>query len=146
MKKLIIGVVFISGVMFTGSSFANVADLSCKFENGGDMLVTHDDDSIYIAYSEPKFSPDDNVIIIDKASKSTKQGYGNSDSYFTLIGTIDNGERAVIEFLPITENGVIRASLLFEDETGRPTEEFNCIPGTIKARSDLSAKGIPDVK
>lgn len=108
------------------------------------MLVTHDDESIYIAYSDPKFSSDDNVIILDKSSKGTKQGYNNSNSYFIVSGAIveNNGGEAVIEFMPSERT----ASLLFEDETGRPTEEFNCIPDTIKARSDLSTKGISGVR
>lgn len=32
------------------------------------MLVTHDDESIYIAYSDPEYSSDDNVITLDKSS------------------------------------------------------------------------------
>ncbi|EHR8835708.1 hypothetical protein ABJ851_002001 [Shigella flexneri] len=91
MKKLSIGVLFISGFLFSGSSFANVTDLSCDFKNGGDMLVTHDDESIYIAYSAPKFSPDDNVIILGKSSENVEQVVIPATQYaeFSLSGITD---------------------------------------------------------
>ncbi|PLL60196.1 hypothetical protein CWN04_04175, partial [Klebsiella michiganensis] len=55
------------------------------------MLVTHDDESIYIAYSDPKFSPDDNVIILGKSSKNVEQMVIPATQYaeFSLSGITD---------------------------------------------------------
>lgn len=75
MKKINIGILFISSVLFAGSSFANITDLSCDFKNGGDILITHNDENIYITYSDPKHSSDDSIITLDKSSENIEQAF-----------------------------------------------------------------------
>ncbi|EBO5291235.1 hypothetical protein PJ163_001685 [Salmonella enterica] len=148
MKKLSIGVLFISGFLFAGSSFANVTDLSCDFKNGGDMLVTHDDESIYIAYSDPKFSPDDNVIILGKSSKNVEQVVIPATQYaeFSLSGITDQNIMVYISYIPKNLDGIPVADFSLVNDKGNITQTGKCIAGTIKIRNNLLEEGISGVR
>ncbi|MGR7378050.1 hypothetical protein ACU62Z_01535 [Klebsiella aerogenes] len=148
MKKLGIGFLFISGFLFAGSSFANVADLSCDFKNGGDMLVTHDDESIYIAYSDPKFSPDDNVIILGKSSKNVEQVVIPATQYaeFSLSGITDQNTMVYVSYIPKNLDGIPVANFSLSNDKGKITQTSKCIVDTIKTRNNLLEEGISGVR
>lgn len=148
MKKLSVGVLFISGFLFAGSSFANVMDLSCDFKNGGDMLVTHDDESIYIAYSDPKFSPDDNVIILGKSSENVEQVVIPATQYaeFSLSGITDQNIMVYISYIPKNLDGIPVADFSLSNDKGKITQTGKCIGDTIKIRNNLLEEGISGVR
>ncbi|MGV8001773.1 hypothetical protein QPK14_06450 [Photorhabdus temperata subsp. temperata] len=148
MKKLRTVFLFISGFLFAGSSFANVTDLSCDFKNGGDVLVTHDDESIYIAYSDPKYSSDDNVITLDKFSKNIEQVFIPNTKYaeFSLSGMTDENIMIYIFYIPKNLDGIPVAGFSLSDNKGKIIRENKCISNTIKTRNDLLEEGISGVR
>ncbi|EDV3051181.1 TPA: hypothetical protein N2F65_004036 [Salmonella enterica] len=148
MNKLSVCFMFISGFLFAGSSLANVTDLSCNFKNGGDMLVTHDDESIYIAYSDPKFSPDDNVIILGKSSKNVEQVIIPATQYaeFSLSGITDQNTIVYISYIPKNLDGIPVADFSLSNDNGKITQTGKCIGDTIKTRNNLLEEGISGVR
>lgn len=148
MKKLSFGVLFISGFLFAGSSFANVMDLSCDFKNGGDMLITHDGDNIYIAYSAPKFSPDDNVIVLDKSSENVEQVIIPATQYaeFSLSGITDQNTMVYVSYIPKNLDGIPVANFSLSNDKGKITQTGKCIVDTIKTRNNLLEEGISGVR
>ncbi|HBZ7679715.1 hypothetical protein WJ058_23205 [Klebsiella variicola] len=121
MKKLSFGVLFISGFLFSGSSFANVTDLSCVFKNGGNMLITHDDESIYIAYSDPEYSSDDNVIALDKSSKNIEQVFIPNTQYaeFSLSGITNENTMVYVSYIPKNLDGIPVADFSLSNDKGK---------------------------
>ncbi|QGN36319.1 hypothetical protein [Klebsiella oxytoca] len=148
MKKLNIGFLFISVFLFASSSFANVTDLSCDFKNGGNMLITHDDDNIYIAYSAPKFSPDDNVIILGKFSENVEQVVIPATQFaeFSLSGITDQNTMVYVSYIPKNLDGIPVADFSLSNDKGRITQTGNCIVDTIKTRNNLLEEGISGVR
>ncbi|MER2910077.1 hypothetical protein [Morganella morganii] len=148
MKNLRSVVLFISGVLFSGPSFANVTDLSCDFKNGGDMLITHDDDNIYIAYSDPKFSPDDNVIILDKSSKNVEQVTIPATQYaeFSLSGITDQNTMVYVSYIPKNQDGIPVADFSLSNDKRKIIQKDKCIVDTIKTKNNLIEEGISGVR
>ncbi|WP_411170849.1 hypothetical protein [Klebsiella michiganensis] len=148
MKKLNIGFLFISGFLFTSSSFANVTDLSCDFKNGGNMLVTHDDESIYIAYSDPEYSSDDNVITLDKSSKNIEQVFIPNTQYaeFSLSGITEQNIMVYVSYIPKNLDGIPVADFSLLNDKGKITQTGKCNVDTIKIRNNLLEEGISGVR
>lgn len=148
MNKLICTAISSTIFLFSCSSFANVTDLSCDFKNGGDMLVTHDDDNIYIAYSDPKFSPDDNVVILGKSSGNVEQVVIPVTQYaeFSLSGITDQNTMVYVSYIPKNLDGIPVADFSLSNDKGKITQKGKCIVDTIKTRNNLLEEGISGVR
>ncbi|EGI6065976.1 hypothetical protein KAK48_000297 [Salmonella enterica] len=148
MNKLICTAISSTIFLFSCSSSANVTDLSCDFKNGGNMLVTHDDESIYIAYSDPEYSSDDNVIALDKSSKNIEQVFIPNTQYaeFSLSGITNENTMVYVSYIPRNPDGIPVADFSLSNDKGKITQIGKCIVDTIKIRNNLLEEGISGVR
>lgn len=162
MKKLSIGVLFISGFLFAGSSFADEQyDLKCTLDDGDQMTVSHVSDTVYIAFLAPGDDPDEggSVIKLDIPSGEVKQVVRYDDGKITLFGirgdSPDAESTVVVSYRYemktfIGDNGAKHVytdvmTLSSQDKsTGRKVES-KCITDTIKIGNTLTKNGIPGV-
>lgn len=72
------------------------------------MLVIHDDESIYIAYSDPEFS---------------------------LSGITDQKTMVYVSYIPKNLDGIPVADFSLSNDNGKITQTGKCIGDTIKTRS-----------
>ncbi|MBK5144397.1 hypothetical protein I2494_11820 [Budviciaceae bacterium BWR-B9] len=149
MNKLNISVLFISGVLFAGPSFANGNyDLKCTLDDGDQMTVSHVSDTVYIAFLAPGDDPDEggSVIKLDVPSGGIKEELSDPDlryPYYTLTGTdgeID-GRVVVSYYINADEN---KAMTYFSNinNKGKEISKHYCKSDTIKIRDELTTKGI----
>ncbi|HAH3421364.1 TPA: hypothetical protein GF144_04940 [Escherichia coli] len=148
MNKLICTAISSTIFLFSCSSISNVTDLSCDFKNGGNMLVTHDDESIYIAYSDPEYSSDDNVITLDKSSINSEQVFIPNTQYaeFSLSGITDQNTMVYVSYIPKNLDGIPVADFSLSNDKGKIIQTGKCIGDTIKARNNLIEEGISGVR
>lgn len=162
MKKLSVGVLFISGFLFSGSSFADEQyDLKCMLDDGEQMTVSHVSDTVYIAFLAPGDDPDEggSVIKLDIPSGEVKQAVRYNDgkiSFFGIRGNSADAQTTVVvsynyEMKTFLENKsakhVYTNVMTFTSQdknTGRSIEN-RCITDTIKIGNTLTKNGIPGV-
>jgi len=162
MKKLSINILFISDVLFTGSSFANEKyDLKCTLDGGEQMTVSHVSDMVYIAFLAPGDDPDEggSVIKLDIPSGEVKQAMKYDDGKITFFGirgeSSDDESTVVISyrqdmkiFLGNKEAKHVYADVMTfssQDKNTGQRIEYRCITDIIKIRSTLTKNGIPGV-
>ncbi|CAH5975886.1 hypothetical protein AN2340V1_0734 [Klebsiella variicola] len=112
------------------------------------MLVTHDDESIYIAYSDPEYSSDDNVITLDKSSKNIEQVFIHNTQYaeFSLSGITNENTMVYVSYIPKNLDGIPVADFSLSNDKGKITQTGKCIVDTIKIRNNLLEEGISGVR
>lgn len=89
MNKIRAVVLFISGVLFAGYSFANENyDLKGTLVDGEHMTLSHVNDTVYIAFLAPGDDPDDggSMVKLDIPSGEVKQVVRYNDGKITLFG------------------------------------------------------------
>ncbi|EDV0511811.1 hypothetical protein QF25_15935 [Salmonella enterica subsp. enterica] len=162
MKKIRAVVLFISGILFAGYSFANENyDLKCTLDDGEHMTLSHANDTVYIAFLAPGDDPDEggSVIKLDIPSGEVKQVVRYNDGKITLFGIrgdSPDAESTVVvsyhyEMKTFLENKgakhVYTDVMTFssQDKNTGKTIENRCITDTVKVGNTLTKNGIPGV-
>ncbi|HBM2882473.1 TPA: hypothetical protein LVL12_000463 [Klebsiella oxytoca] len=148
MNKLNISVLFISGVLFAGSSFANGNyDLKCTLDSGEDMTVSHSSDTIYIAFGKSGTDSEEegeDIIKLDVPSGEViqKPGLKTVRAFdYLLYGT--NAEMPVIAQVEYNKNPYgEKMYFATKDKKSQKVEKTNCIPSTIKIANTVTQNGI----
>ncbi|MBN3063649.1 hypothetical protein H5A21_06015 [Pectobacterium aquaticum] len=125
-------------------------DLTCQLEDKTQMTLSHNDTTVYIAFTSPTDDSDDGgqVIKLDIASGGAQQQLSTdsntSGKYFVLRGTDGTSEGDVGMSYSLID-GKESASYSAFASTGKSSENLSCLPDTIKVTPSLLKSGLSHV-
>lgn len=157
MIKLSMGLILVSGALFSGYSFANEKfDLKCTLDSGEEMKLSHSSDTVFIGL---RVSGRERVIKLDIPSGDVKQAVKYNDGkliLFGIRGINSNASTVVVSYYQdmkvfIGDNGAksvysdVMTFSSHDKDTGVSVEN-KCITDTIKTGNTLTESGILGVR